>query len=215
MTASAGRSASSVVRMSRRLVSAASRSGASARPRRCGAQADLGGRLLAGDVDGGGAAAGEGGGGLQQQRRLADAGVAADEDGGGRDEAAAEHAVELGDAGEGARQRRLGRGEVAERDAAAARRPEGAAGRAVGEAGLLGDRVPGAAGVAAAGPFRVGGAAGGADEAGACGAWSCPRSQLREVRAGARIVRCSAVAGTAASGSRPYEPVVMRAAWAA
>ena len=68
-----------------------------------GAQADLGGGLLAGDVDGGRAAGGEGGGGLQQQRRLADAGIAADEDGRGRDEAAAEDAVELGDAGEGAR----------------------------------------------------------------------------------------------------------------
>ena len=45
-----------------------------------GAHPDLGGGLLAGDVDRGRALGGEGGGGLQQQRRLADAGVAADED---------------------------------------------------------------------------------------------------------------------------------------
>ena len=74
-----------------------------------GAQADLGGGLLAGDVDGGLAAGGEGGGGLQEEGGLADAGVAADEDGRGGDEAAAEDAVELGDAGEGAGERRLGR----------------------------------------------------------------------------------------------------------
>ena len=37
--------------------------------------------------------------GHQQQRRLADAGLAADEHERGRDEPAAEHAVELGDAG--------------------------------------------------------------------------------------------------------------------
>ena len=109
----------------------ASLSGASARPRRRGAQPDLGGGLLAGDVDGGEAAGGEGGGGLQQQRRLADAGVAADEDRRGRDEAAAEDAVELGDAGGGAGQRRVAGGEVAEGEAAAA--------RAVRAAGALGE----------------------------------------------------------------------------
>ena len=109
MTASAGRSASRVARMSRRLVSVASLRGALVRPRRGGAHADLGGGLLAGDVDGGLAAGGEGGGGLQEEGGLADAGVAADEDGGGGDEAAAEDAVELGDAGEGAGEGRLGR----------------------------------------------------------------------------------------------------------
>ena len=69
----------SVVRMSRRLVSAASCTGASARPRRCGAQPDLRDRLLAGDVDARRPPRGERRGGLQQQRRLADAGIAADE----------------------------------------------------------------------------------------------------------------------------------------
>ena len=119
-TASAGRSASRVARMSRRLVSVASLSGACGEAEAGGAHPDLGGGLLAGDVDGGRAAGGEGGGGLQEQRRLADAGVAADEDRRGGDEAAAEDAVELGDAGGGAGERRLGGGEVAERDAAAA-----------------------------------------------------------------------------------------------
>ena len=119
-----------------------------------GAQADLGGGLLAGDVDGGGAAGGEGGGGLEEQRRLADAGVAADEDRRGGDEAAAEGAVELGDAGEGARRLRA---PPSARSPRAMRRPRAgprrAAGGAVGEAaGFLDDGVPGAAGVAAARP---------------------------------------------------------------
>ncbi len=136
-------------------------------PEAAGAHADLGGGLLAGDVDRRGAAGGEGGGGLQQQGRLADAGVAADEDGRSRDEAAAEDAVELVDAGEAARQRRLGGGEVAKGDAAAAGRAERAGGGAGGEAGLLGDGIPGAAGLAAAGPLGVDSAALGADEGGA------------------------------------------------
>ena len=143
-------------------------------PEASGAQADLGGGLLAGDVDGGEPGGGEGGGGLQEQGRFADAGVAADEGGRGGDEAAAEGAVELSDAGEGPRQLRLGGGEVAQGDAAAAGGAEGAAGRAVGEAGFLGDGVPGAAGLAAARPLGVGGAAGGTDEGGAAGHWSKP-----------------------------------------
>ncbi len=148
------------------------------------AHADLGGGLLAGDVDGGGAAGGEGGGGLQEQGGLADAGVAADEDGRGRDQTAAERAVELGDAGKGARQWWLGGGEVAEGDATAAGRAEGAAGGALGEAGLLGDGVPGTAGVAAAGPFGVGGAALVADEAGAAASHRCETGAFRTRNSG-------------------------------
>ena len=63
------------------------------------------------------------------------------------------------------RQRRLlGRRGRRARSAGRAR-GRATAGGAVGEAGFLDDRVPGAAGLAAPGPFGAGGAAGGADEA--------------------------------------------------
>ena len=91
MIARSGRTASSVVRMSRRLVSAASCTGASASPRRWARIPDLGRRLLARDIEAGQAAPGETGGGLQQKRRLADAGIAANEDRRGRDKAAAKN----------------------------------------------------------------------------------------------------------------------------
>ena len=61
-----------------------------------GAQPDLGGRLLAGDVEGAALVAGGLGGDLEQQRALADAGLAGEQDRGARDQPAAEHPVELG-----------------------------------------------------------------------------------------------------------------------
>ena len=189
----------------------ASFSGASREAEAGRAHADLGGGLLAGDVDGGRAAGGEGGGGLEQEGGLADAGIAADEDGRGGDEAAAEHAVEFAEAREGARQRRLGGGEVAERDAPAAGGPEGARGGAGGEAGLLGDGVPGAAGVAAAGPLGVGGAAFGADEGGAAAAHGRDRTSNRQERrtASRRFVDWSARARRP-RGVRPGRALVIR-----
>jgi hypothetical protein len=135
-----------------------------------GAHPDLGGGLLARDVDHAVAGPGEGGGGLQEQGGLADAGVAADEDRRGGHEAAAEHAVELADAAGRPGERRLGGGEVAEGDAPAAGGAEAAAGGAGGELGLLVHGVPGAAALAAAGPFGMGRAAGGADEGGGAAA---------------------------------------------
>jgi len=66
----------------------------------------LGGSLFARDVDDAPALTAECGEGLEQNGRFTDAGVAADEDGGAGNEAAAEHAVEFGDAGQDAR--RLG-----------------------------------------------------------------------------------------------------------
>ena len=62
-----------------------------------GAQADLVDRFLAADVGDLGAGGGERAAGLEHERRLADAGIAADQDRGALDQAAAQHAVELGD----------------------------------------------------------------------------------------------------------------------
>ena len=61
-----------------------------------GAQPDLGGRLLAGDVEGAALVAGGLGGHLEQQRALADAGLAGEQDRGAGHQPAAEHPVELG-----------------------------------------------------------------------------------------------------------------------
>ena len=69
------------------------------------------------------------------------------------DEAAAEHAVELGDAGLGAGRRRLGRWRGRSRARRAPRAAERRPG-ARGAARLLDDGVPGAAGVAAPGPLE-------------------------------------------------------------
>src|SRR5690606_19049245 len=63
-----------------------------------GAEPDLGGRLLAGDVENG-LALGDAGGGLQQQRGLADAGLAGQQHDRAWHQAAAEDPVELADAG--------------------------------------------------------------------------------------------------------------------
>ena len=61
-----------------------------------GAQPHLGGRLLAGDVEGAALVAGGLRGHLEQQRALADAGLAGEQDGRAGHQPAAEHAVELG-----------------------------------------------------------------------------------------------------------------------
>ena len=120
----------SVAMMSSTVVSAASSTGASARPSRSARSRTCADRLLAGDVDDALAGAGERRGGLDQQRRLADAGIAAEQEHRAAHEAAAGDAVEFGDAGRHAR-RVLGlAGEPLEREQPAlARRPAGAGGQ--------------------------------------------------------------------------------------
>ena len=115
--------------MSRTLIAAASSIGAVGDAEAAGAQADLVDGFLAGDVEHALAGAGERGGGLQQQGGFADAGIAADQHGGGRHQAAAEHAVEFGDAGGGAR-RRLGAAGEADEGEPLRGRPAAFAGRA-------------------------------------------------------------------------------------
>jgi hypothetical protein len=69
-----------------------------------GAQPHLAGGLLAGDHEGGAVGGGDAVGHLEQQRGLAHARLAGHQQHGARDQASAEHAVELGDAGgDGAR----------------------------------------------------------------------------------------------------------------
>ncbi len=115
-----------------------------------GAEAYLADRLFARHVDDAASGARHRGGDLDQDGRLADAGVAADEDRGAGHEAAADHPVELADAGEPARQ--LGglaeeRGKLDRLPAPGAERHRGGGRR------LLGERVPLAAGLAAALPL--------------------------------------------------------------
>ena len=88
-----------------------------------GAQAGLLDRFLAGDVEHAPAGARQAGGRLQQQRGLADAGIAADQDRRGRHQAAAEHAIQFGDAGRAARRRFGAAGQIDECDAPARCRP--------------------------------------------------------------------------------------------
>ena len=98
-----------------RLVSQAERQRGSRQAEALGAQAHLGRRLLAGEIDGAAAGVGEGGRQLQQQRRLADAGLAADQKRGARHDAAAGDAVELGQAGGCAAPRRRASASVSNR----------------------------------------------------------------------------------------------------
>ena len=111
--------------------------------------------------------------------------------------------------GEGARQRRLGR---SARSPRAIRRPRPAprvrpAGPSARPASST-MRVPGAAGVAAAGPFRVGGAAGGADEGGAAGAHARDpvaaggRVALDRPRALTQTIASALTCSTTESGNR-------------
>jgi hypothetical protein len=130
-----------------------------------GPEPDLGNRLLAGNVDGGMAGPRQRRQRLDQQRRLADTGVAADQHGGTRNEPAAGHPVELGNAALDALQGRL----VALERHQAAGLPFGQA-RALGAGqrrrrGLLDQGIPFAAIVAAPGPFPDGRATGLADKA--------------------------------------------------
>ncbi len=126
-------------------------------------------RLLARDIDDAMPALGERGRDLHQHRRLADARIAADEDHRAAHEAAAGDAVELGKAGWRARRLVRRAGKALEREHAAFRparaRRDGACQRVRG-AGLLDDRVPAAAGLAAAFPAVVDRAAALADEGG-------------------------------------------------
>ena len=104
------------------------------------------------------------GGGLQEQSGLADAGVAAHQHGGGRDQAAAEHAIQFGDAGLGAGRRccRALQADEFHPGRLACFRGAGAVLHR-----LLDDGVPLPASIAASGPFAGHGAAGLADIA--CG----------------------------------------------
>ena len=113
-----------------------------------GAQPHLGGRLLAGDVEG--ALPGARGlrGHLEQQRALADARLAGQQDRGARHEPAAEDAVELGHAA-GARDRLRGR----DLPDGHRRRRDRTGGGAQGRRARLGDGPPGLALAAAADPL--------------------------------------------------------------
>ena len=77
-----------------------------AEPEPARAQPNLVGRLLAGNIGDRKALRGDPRGGLEQQGRLADAGIAADQGRRAGDQAAAERAVELGDAGRDPRRQR-------------------------------------------------------------------------------------------------------------
>ncbi len=127
-----------------------------------GAQADLRRGLLAGDVERGAPAAGEMAQRHPGERRLADAGGAAEQDERAGDEAAAEHAVELPDAGGQARQA-LGAhvGQPHRPPGGGAGRPHGLPGRCGTR--LLHQRVPRPAARALAVPAGLGVAAVGAD----------------------------------------------------
>lgn len=125
-----------------------------------GAEADLPGRLLAADIGHGLALDGEEGGGLEHEGRLADTGVAADEEERAGHDAAAEHAVEFGDAGREARSLlvdHFGEGDGASGGCFAWSSPAGGAGTgaaferfegvpfvALGAAAGVSDRLPGA-----------------------------------------------------------------------
>jgi hypothetical protein len=128
------------------------------------ARGDLGDRLLAAGVEHDAGAAGEADAGLQEQRGLADAGRAAEQHDAAGDEAAAEDAVDLGDAAGAARlASRPGSGRRWRRPRR--RRPAGRSpGAGGGELGL--DGVPGVAARALAEPAGCDRAAGLADPAG-------------------------------------------------
>ena len=147
------------------LVSVPSATGASRKPKSRSAHAHLGRRLLAGEIDDGEADLGKSGRRLQQERRFADAGIAADQHGRARHQAAAEHPVELGDAGGQPRAPRGSPSASVSKTASRALPPLMAisAGRA-GRRLFLDDRVPLAAGGAFAGPAGAHRAAGLADE---------------------------------------------------
>ena len=126
-------------------------------PSRSGAEAHLLDRLLTGRVEARRARVGEPPQHLEQQRRLADAGLAAEQRDRAGHEAAAEHAVELGDAG-GDRVP-LVEVDVGDADRHAGRRAGGGVARRQHRIELLDERVPrGAAGAAPDPLGRVGAA---------------------------------------------------------
>ena len=135
-------------------------------PEAIGAQPHLRHRLLAGNIDGAPAGPRQRRAGLDQQGRFADAGFAAHQQDRARHESATRDTVDLAEAGDDARHvggRALQR---LEGEDAAAR--SGAAGAAAGPGrDLLDDRVPFAAGIAAALPAVRDRAAVLADEDGA------------------------------------------------
>src|SRR5262249_54013391 len=104
--------------------------------------------------DGATAGLGELGGKLQQQRRLADAGLAADQHGGARHDAAAAHAIELGDARADARDLLASLGERLERDHPALGGFGEARARRRSRIRLFDERIPLAAGSALSDPAR-------------------------------------------------------------
>ncbi len=116
-----------------------------------GAEPHLVDRLFARDIDGAVAARRDAGGGLEQQRRFADARIAADQHGGTGHQSAAEHPVELGDAGREARRRGALAAQADEGNGAALVRA--AEGLRLRLDRFLGERVPGPARLAAAGPL--------------------------------------------------------------
>jgi hypothetical protein len=122
-----------------------------------GAQPHLIDRLLAGDVGSGAARAGECGGDLQQEGRFADPGVAADQDRRAGYETTAAHPVDLADPGFAARRAVGGAAQADEVERTAAARGAALAQslRRRGPRHLLGEAVPGAASLAAPGPFRI------------------------------------------------------------
>ncbi len=148
-----------------------------------GAQPHLASRLLGADVEHALAVGGSAGRDLEQQRRLADAGLAAEQDGGAGHDAAAEHAVELGDAGRPVR-RRLG--------ADLGDRPGGAP---LGDAGR-GDRDDGPAALDDAAPDLAFGAA-------AVPLGARPPALAARVRGCARLGHAVSLGGAADAGSGP------------
>jgi hypothetical protein len=114
-------------------------------PQALGAQADLGGGLLAREVERRAAAGRQRGAELEQQRRFADAGLAADQQRRAAHDAAPGHPVELGDARHHARRRLAALVERLEGDGAPARSlGQPRAGRRA-RIRFLGQRVPFAA----------------------------------------------------------------------
>ena len=159
--------ASIVVRMSRSEVAAASRfTGALAQPEALRPHPYLRAGLLARNVERAQPGLRKARGGLQQQRGFADPRIAADKDGACRDEAAPQHAVQLIQPRARARRRCFLGGQIRQLQDRSARAAQCLRTRPGGQRRFLDDRAPFAAGIAAALPFRMARAAGGAGEGG-------------------------------------------------
>ena len=129
-------------------------------------EAHLAGRLLAGRVQHGAPRRGDTGRDLEQERRLADPGLSAEQDDGARDQAAAQHAVQLRDphraADLGVRVARMAQRDGRDRRDASCTSSRGPGPGLVADDGLD-ERVPLAAGPALALPAQHGRATGLAD----------------------------------------------------